>query len=131
MGDFSNYEKQGARPGHTVGYEVTELRNADGTHPLLHVEHVGISNPAFMQWALANAGKETSEDDREMVVRFGARHLERTFFADGSQATDDDLPKFIAAMPLRAFLRLRDFVMLESNFCEFPVIADPKALAEK
>jgi hypothetical protein len=131
MGDFSNYEKQGARPGHTVAYEVTELRNADGTHPLLHVEHLGPANETVRQWHIANAGAESKPSERTLVSKLIARRLENAFFNDGSAATDADLPQFIEKMPYRAFERLCEFVMLESNFCEFPIATDAKALAEK
>lgn len=136
---FENYEKQGLRAGYTVPYEVTELRNPDGSHPTVHLEHIGRINPTFIQWALANAGGEQKppnrdealRDERELMIAHGARRLENAFRSDGSLATDADLPAFIRAIPLMAFERMTAFVGEEKNFCEFPIASDPQALAEK
>ncbi len=130
MGDFSNYEKQGAQPGQTVAYEVKELRNADGSHPLVHLEHLGSANAGLMQRMLARAGGN-KDDDRELVIKYSARRLERALFSDGTPAADGDIPAFIHALPPTAFLRLVNFASDETNYCEYPIAADPQALAEK
>ncbi len=133
MADFSNYEKQGVRPGRTVAYEVTELVNADGSHPVVHLEHLGRANTSLMQAMLARAGAEDAPKlaDLDLVIEHGAKRLERVFFADGAAATDADIPAFVRAMPLRAFERMRDFAMDEANYCEFPIATPPQILAEK
>lgn len=130
---FENYEKQGARPGQTVAYEVTELVNPDGTHPVVHIEHIGRSNASFMQAVIARAGSDdkTTPDDRETMIAHSARRIERVYRADGSAATDADLPAFIRAMPLRALQRMTLHAMDEKNYCEFPIATEPAVLAEK
>lgn len=137
MGDFSNYEKQAPRSGQTVPYEVTELKNPDGTHPIVHIEHIGDSNETFVEEMLARAGADEVDEThaaklataRDRVIRHAARRLERVFFSDGTQATDADIPGFVRALPVRAFDRMARFAMSEAPFVE--IATDPQALAEK
>lgn len=138
MGDFSNYEKQGAQAGKTVPYEVTELVNPDGSHPLVHVEHLGMANASIRQWVIARAGDKAEEknddnfsQDRDLVAKHCAKRVERLFFSDGTQATEADIPDFIRKIPLQVFIRMRNFVQKEENFCEFPIASAPKDIAEK
>ncbi len=143
MGDFTNYERQAPRRGHTIAHEVTELRNADGTHPIVHIEHLGIANESYQQWIIASAKAaaaapgpsetlaEMLGDDRQIVIAHVARRIENVFFSDGSQATDADLANFIKAMPPRAFMRLRDVAIDDRNFCEYPIAEKPADLAGK
>jgi hypothetical protein len=134
MGDFSNYEKQAPRAGQTVAHEVTELRNPDGSHPVVHLEHIGRTNASFMEWVLASAGKSADEqkrDERELMIEHSARKLERAYFSDGTLATDADLPAFVRAMPLAAFERMASVAMDAANYCEYPIAIAPQALAEK
>lgn len=131
MGDFSNYERQGLRPGKTVPYEVTELVNEDGSHPVVHLEHMGAANKSLMQAMIAKAGSEEKGDECEMVIAHSARRLEGVYFADGGSATDADIPAFIRALPYLALLRLVRFVCDDANYCEYPIATPPQALAEK
>ena len=140
MGDFANYAKQGPAPGKTVPHVVTELLNADGSHPIVHVEYIGRSNPSYLEEVLAAAKTEeparttTAErlaHSRDIVIKHSARRLENVFFSDGTRATDADLPAFIRAMPLAAFERLTSTAINESNYCEYPIAAKPAELAEK
>jgi hypothetical protein len=136
--DFSNYEKQAPRAGHTVAYEVTELVNADGSHPIIHAEHLGRGNFTFMEELLSEAGGKEREGftaaigkARERVIKHSARRLENAFGSDGAAATDADLPGFIRAMPIKAFERFTAFVTSDEQFCELPIAVAPQVLAEK
>lgn len=140
MRDFSNYAEQGLQLGKTVEHEITELLNADGTHPLVHVEHLGAANASLFEDIIASAGKtedvKTSIEQeralREVVIKHGVRRLERVFFSDGTAATDADISGFVLSLPAQAFTRLAAFAMDESNFCKRPTIATKAAdLAEK
>jgi hypothetical protein len=135
--DFSNYEKQAPRAGHTVAYEVTELVNADGSHPVIHAEHLGRGNFTFMEELLSEAGGESAGftaaigKARERIIKHSARRLEHAYGSDGTAATDADLPGFIRAMPIGAFERFAAFVTDDARFCEFPIAIAPQVLAEK
>jgi hypothetical protein len=141
MADFSNYAEQGLQVGKTVPYEVTELVNDDGTHPLIHVEHLGSANITWNEEMIANAGStgevakthaERELANRDTIAKHCARRVERVFFSDGTPATDADITGFIRALPAKALVRLGDFVMDEGNFCKRPKIATPPGeLAEK
>lgn len=142
MRDFSNYAEQGLQIGKTVPYEVTELVNADGTHPIVHAEHLGSANVSLTEEALAKAGSpqepeektplEREQSNREYIARHAARRIEHVFFSDGTPATDADIIGFIRSLPTQAFARLAAYVMDEGNFCKRPTIATkPSELAEK
>lgn len=144
MSDFSNYAEQGLQPGRTVPYEVTELVNADGSHPVLHIEHLGEANESLLEEriARARAHKADAPDEApgpvevrrlniEAVVKHAAKRLENAFKSDGSAATDADIPAFIRAMSVKAFTRLFLYVTDEQHFCTFPIAEKPQALAEK
>lgn len=141
MSDFSNYADQGIQVGKTVPYEVTELVNADGTHPLVHVEHLGMANISLTEEVIAKAGSPEEEAktaldrehaNRETLIKHCVRRLERVYFSDGTPATDADIPGFIRSLPAQPFARLGVFVMTEDNFCKRPKITTKAAdLAEK
>lgn len=141
MGDFAHYAEQGLQIGKTVEYEVTELLNADGTHPLLHVEHFGMANVSLTEESIATAGKpeeavktpiERERANRDTLIKHCIRRLERVFFSDGTSATDADIAGFVRSLPAKAFARLGSFVMDEGNFCKRPAIVTPPAvIAEK
>lgn len=142
-GDFSHYAEQGMQFGTTVAYEVTELVNADGSHPIIHVEHLGSTNASMLEELIARASVdekdaaakpsivEVNRLNRESVARHSARRIERVFLGDGTAATNADIPAFISALPVMAFDRLMRFVLAEGNFCKFPIAEKPAALAEK
>lgn len=140
MADFSNYAEQGLRFGHTVPFEVTELTNADGSHPLLHVEHLGTANGTLLEEIIARAGapRETEDaadflrrlrENQDAVSKHCVRDIERVFFSDGTAATKDDIPAFVRAMPAKAFQRLLEFAYNEANF--YKPAEKPQVLAEK
>jgi hypothetical protein len=140
VGDFSNYAEQGLQFGKTVPYEVAELANADGTHPLLHVEHLGAANASMMEEVLARASTEEAKplglaeairQNRDALARHCVRRLERVYFSDGTPATDADIAGFVGSMPMKAFERLLAFVVNEKNFYKYPIVEKPAALAEK
>lgn len=140
MGDFSNYAEQGMHFGKTVPYEVTELVNADGTHPIVHLEHLGETNISLVEESLAQAGSEQDApadtlarlaSSQETVIKHSAKRIERVFFADGTPATDADIAGFIRSMPPRTFHRLLSYAMNAANFYKQVITSDPGALAEK
>lgn len=150
MRDFSNYTKQGPGPGRTVPYEVTELRNPDGTHPIVHLEHLGRTNASWLEELLATAGKKDEKDEkdddaaaavkrelsdlsrsREVIIKHCAKRLENAFFSDGTAASDADLPGFITAMPPLAFERMFTAAANADKYCEYPVASAPEQIAEK
>lgn len=142
---FSKYSKQGPQPGKTVEYTVYGLRNEDGTHPIVEVEHLGEENKPFWLEMLAAAGtqdappakdpaaidkwrRDNRGKNRETVIRHSARHLKNVFRDDGTPATDADVPLFIRSMPDVDFDRLFDFVTLDTAYRDYPA---PKKTAEK
>lgn len=142
MADFSNYAKQGPQPGKTVPYALERLRNPDGTHPIVHLEHLGEENRPFWLEMLAEAQaempaptKNPAEIDkrrrdnraanREIVIRHSARRLENVVKDDGALATDADLSHFIRAIPDGDFDELLAFVKRAHNFCEYPEGSKP------
>lgn len=131
---FDKYARQGLHTGKTVSYEVTELRNPDGSHPIVHLEHLGAANKTLMQALIARAkASEEGEavDDRELLARHAVRHLENVFLDDGTAASEESIPAFVAALPFLAVLRMVRFVSEDANYCEYPIADDPKAIAEK
>lgn len=141
MRDFSHYAGQGVHSGRTVAYEVTELVNEDGTHPILHVEHLGSANVSLTEEAIIKAGAEAPDATgpldrdqalRETIVKHAARRIECAYFSDGTAASDADIHGFVQSLPTAAFVRLASFAMNEANFCKRPAIATPPGeLAEK
>lgn len=142
MPDFSNYAGQGLQFGKTVAYPVTELVNADGSHPILDVEHVGQANTSFIEELIATAKADDKEEsplrladavraNRDRLSKHAVRHLRNTFFSDGAEATDAAIPAFIDALPAIALERLLAFVSDPRNFCAYPIAEKPAAVAEK
>lgn len=139
MGDFSNYAQQGLQPSKTVTYEVTELTNPDGTHPVLHVEHLGEANFSFIEESIARAGEGATDRSQaelyrytqDTVIRHSVKKLELAFFSDGTPAGDDAIPGFVKAMAVQALQRLITFVRSEENFCMRPIATPPAVIAEK
>lgn len=141
--DFSNYAEQGLQFGKTVPYEVEELVNPDGTHPILHVEHLGDANASLLEEAIAGAKgagetapaaplclAEAIHANRERIRKHSVRRLDNAFFSDGTLATDAAIPGFIAALPAKALDRLLRFVIDAGNFYKVAAIAaKPAALA--
>lgn len=127
---FENYEKQGAREGQSVPFEIMKLRNPDGSHPVVHLEHLGASNAKYKELVIANAGKGKAVE-RRALLRCSAVRLERTFKSDGTLATDADLSAFIEKIPLSIVEQMLAFAMNEENFAEYPIASDPETLAEK
>jgi hypothetical protein len=138
---FANYAQQGVRFGATVPYDVTELVNADGSHPILHLEHMGAANASWLEEMIARSKAkdddvarpgiaEVNRANQDAIIKHCARRLDRVFLDDGTAATDDDIPDFIRAMPAKALMRLMAFVLDESNFCT-KIAGKPAELAEK
>lgn len=142
-GDFDNYAEQGLQFGRTVAYEVTELVNADGTHPIVHLEHLGIVNASVVEEIIARASAnekadegpkgplETHARDREAMIKHSVRRLENTFKKDGTAATDADIPAFVNALPYKVLHRMMLHAVGEANFCKIPIAEKPAVLAEK
>lgn len=146
---FGHYTKQAPQQGRTVPYVLYGLRNADGTSPIVHVEHIGESNRPFWLDALAKASAKAKEgaaapttpteidrmrranreDNRETVIAHSARRLERVFRQDGTPATDKDLRAFILAIPDSDFDELWAFVQNPHNFRDFTIAEEPEKLA--
>lgn len=141
MGDFSNYAEQGLVFGKTVEYEVTELVNADGSHPIVHLEHIGAANATLLEEVIAGAGADAETTpksildkfraNQEYMIKHSVRRIERVFFSDGTPATDADIPGFVRSLPIRAFDRMQAYAMTERNFYKHTIATDPQALAEK
>lgn len=145
---FSKYAKQGPQLGKTVPYALLGLRNPDGSHPIVHLEHLGEGNRPFWLEMLAAAQAElppptkspaeldkrrrdTRAENREIVIRHSARRLENVIKDDGTVATDADLPLFIRAIPDADFDDMLAFAKRDAPYREYAIAESPKALAEK
>jgi hypothetical protein len=128
MGDFDNYAAQAPQTGKTVTYDFFGLRNADGSHPIAHVEW--IDDKAWNQHVLSLAGTKddtgVGKANRDLVARH-VKKLEHVFRSDGTAATED-IAKFIYAIPAHDFSRLLAFARNDETYRSY---ADPEAVAGK
>ena len=129
MGDFDNYTAQAPQSGKLAEFTFFGLRNADGSHPIAHVEF--IDDKAWNQHVLSLAGMkddaEVMRANRELVARH-VKKIEHVFRGDGSPATDAHIGKFIGAIPAHDFGRLFTFARNDETFRTY---ADPEAVAGK
>lgn len=140
---FTTYARQAPQPGKTVPHTLTGLRNPDGSHPIVHLEHLGEENRPFWLEALERAQAESPPptkspaelakrradnraENREIVIRHSARKLENVLRDDGTPASDADLPLFIRCIPDDDF---DDLLAAAKRDTEYR--GDPTALAEK
>ncbi len=148
---FSNYSKQAPQQGKTVPYVLRGLRNPDGSHPVLHVEHLGEANRPFWLDALAKssarvraggrvegtpverdrAHRENRDDGRESVISYSAKKVDNAFHDDGSPATASDIRAIVVAIPDEDFDRLWTFVCSGDNFRDYSIADAPANIAEK
>jgi len=142
---FTKYAKQGPQQGKTVPWVLLGLRNPDGSHPIVHLEHLGEENRPFWLEMLEQAQAEqpphtkspaeidkrrrdARAENREIVIRHSARRLENVVRDDGALATDAEIALFIRSIPDGDFDDLLAFAKLGAPYREYP---EPKALAEK
>jgi hypothetical protein len=147
---FGNYTSQAPKTGKTSPCVLRGLRNADGSHPVVHVEYLGEENRPFYLEQLAKAqtrmravmasstpadmdrqAREDRLDNRETVIQHAARKLENVFHVDGSLATEADISGFIRSIPDRDFDQLFAHAQNHNNYRDYPIVGEPQAIAEK
>lgn len=145
---FGNYSKQAPQAGVTRPCVLHRLRNADGSHPVVHVEHLSRDNKSYWLELLAKTqdrarsvsaistpaeldrkDREERADNRETMIRHSARRIENVFHADGSPAGEKDLAGFIRSIPDEDFDTLFAFASSSGNFRDYPITGDPQAIA--
>lgn len=147
---FSGYKSQAPKVGKTFKYVLRGLRNADGSHPAVHIEHLGEENKAFWLELLAKAQadaraaasastpaemdkdrRESRALNRDRLIRHSARRLENVFHDDGTPATDKDISGFILSIPDGDFDALFAAAENPANYRDYPIAGDPATIAEK
>ncbi len=133
-----------------AGYTVPVVLNTLPGSPTVHIEHLGSENRTLTDEILkaANADvpvkrtagvakKKTTKadldgqvEDKRADLKHAIRKLEATHTDTGLEATDADIPLFIAALPGDTVELLWHFAKTADNFRRTPP-ADVKALAEK
>lgn len=151
---FRNLEIQAPKIGKTVQLVLNQLAG----DPVLVVEHLGETNIAFWNDAIAKAQakagasqagsrKKITADDiasmrvknREILAKYSVRALENVFHdkPDGSPdperpATADDIPAVVTSLPNDVFDTVWRFVQDANNFRDDPIVtADLPELAKK
>lgn len=147
---FSGYSSQAPKVGKTFKYVLRGLRNPDGSHPAVHIEHLGEENKPYWLELLAKAQadaraatsvstpaeidkdrRDTRALYRERIIRYSARRLDNVFHDDGVPATDADLAQFIRSIPDGDFDLIYDAATNPANFRDYPVAGNAADIAEK
>lgn len=148
---FGSYKSQAPKVGKTFKHVLRGLRNADGSHPAVHIEHLGEENKPYWlellakmkadaQAAVASSAtpaemaKDMGEEraqNREILLRHSARRIENVFHDDGAAATDADIAAFVRSIPDGDFDVLFRAAQNPNNFRDYPITGDPAAIAEK
>jgi hypothetical protein len=128
---FDNIRSAGLIAGRVVKLQFNNLPG----QPVVHVEHLGETNAAWLNDEIARANSTsalvTSSRSALSKQKIGeARLKRRTVFAkhaarkleakhsNGADATDDDIPEFIAALPDEVFDAAWTFACDAENFRE-------------
>lgn len=151
---FKNIRAQEVVVDKTVPLVVNQLVGLPGVDPTLHVVHLGESNTAFWNDALARAGTSTATtrrgkptaamiranraDNRKTVAKYAVRGIEG-FYHDGADGRPDaarpatlaDVDELIDSLPDEVFDTVLAFVSNPENFRERPVEGDVKELSGK
>lgn len=139
MSKFAQIAAARPKPGKIVPLVLNMLPGS----PTVHVEHLGETNAAYWQDAIARAEAEPAavgrrgitelrarrERNRGLLVKFAVRRLEAVH-SDGTPATDADIPEFVEALPDDVVDTVWVFCSDVENFRERPLAA-PEKLAGK
>jgi hypothetical protein len=153
---FGSVTAQHLQTGKTVELVLNQLVIL-GEHPVLVVEHLGETNKAFWNDALAKANVKATDGarrtkltpadviagrikNREAVAKFSVRgtigfyhdHADRPGVPDPARpATNVDIRDIVMALPDEVFDSVLAFVINGENFREHAIAGDPKELAGK
>ncbi len=144
---FQHIKNAGLVAGHTVKLQFNNLPGA----PVVHVEYLGETNSGWLNDEIARANsvsamvtsskatlskqkiQETRGKRRAAFAKHAVRKLEAKH-SDGKDATTDDIPEFVDALPDEVFDSAWLFVVDAENFRERVIDVGEesvKALVEK
>jgi hypothetical protein len=148
---FRQLSEQAPQQGKTVPFTLP-LRAKNGPM-VLHVEHLGDTNVAYYHEMISEIQRsgvmpaqrrrdltppaihqaliDARKRKRETVIRHCVRSIENVWHDDGSEATHDDIPALIWALPDDVFDDVWKFAEDPSNFRDVVAFADPKEVAGK